>query len=90
VAVTERVVDRIVGANKPAHTVHDVQIALPDARVGLQARVGIDLVLGLETAPATRVVPQVFTPVAGGVLGRDTVLGDDGTGASGGRGMQEL
>ncbi|MEZ4242075.1 MAG: phage tail protein, partial [Myxococcota bacterium] len=88
--VAAGVVARIVARTKPAHTVHDVQIARPDARVGLQSRVGVDLVLGAPTAAAVRVVPDVRTPVAGGVLGRDSVLGDDGSGAMGGRGLLDL
>jgi len=60
--VTLRAVDRIVEVNKPAHTVHRLQAIFADARVGLQSRVGLDLVLG-GAAPKT------------GVLGVDSVLG---------------
>ena len=48
--------------NKPAHTVHRLEVIFPGARVGLQSRVGLDLVLGGAAAPA-------------GVLGVDAVLG---------------
>jgi phage tail-like protein len=48
--VTLRAVDRIVEVNKPAHTVHRSQAIFPDARVGVQSRVGLDLVLGAATA----------------------------------------
>jgi phage tail-like protein len=66
-AVTMRAVDRIVEVNKPAHTSHRVEAVFADARVGVQSRVGLDLVLGAST-PST-------TQVGGGVLGRDSVLG---------------
>lgn len=90
VTVTRSVVERIVEVNKPAHTVHAVELALPDARVGLQARVGVDLVLGGPTPAAMRTVPEPGSPVDGATLGVDSVLGDRGTGASGGRGILEL
>jgi phage tail-like protein len=50
--VTLRAVDRIVEVNKPAHTEHRLQAIFPDARVGLQSRVGLDLVLGAQPANA--------------------------------------
>lgn len=45
-ALVEPVVRRIVDTEKPAHTDYDLQMVLPDARVGCQSTVGIDLVLG--------------------------------------------
>jgi len=60
--VTLRAVDRIVEVNKPAHTVHRSEAIFPNARVGMQSRVGLDFVLGAAAAPA-------------GVLGVDAVLG---------------
>lgn len=60
--VTLRAVDRIVEVNKPAHTAHRLEAIFPDARVGLQSRVGLDLVLGGAPEPA-------------GVIGVDAVLG---------------
>jgi len=64
-------VERIVEVNKPAHTAHQIKPVYPDARVGVQSRVGLDLVLGSARAPATR----LGEGGTGGVLGRDTVLG---------------
>ena len=60
------VVDRIVATNKPAHTVHSLVAVYPDARVGVQDTIGIDLVVGGG-------VPAL--PGDGG-LGVDTVLRD--------------
>lgn len=60
--VIRRAVDRIVEVNKPAHTAHRIETVYPDARLGLQSRVGLDLVLGAAPAPA-------------GVLGVDAVVG---------------
>ena len=60
------VVDRIVSVNKPAHTVHNLVAVYPDARVGMQDTIGMDLVVG----GGVPVLP------AGGGLGRDTVLRD--------------
>ena len=65
-----KVVDRIIEANKPAHTAHQLEAIYPAARVGLQSRVGLDLVLGAASAPGTRLGAP-----AGGVLGHDSVLG---------------
>jgi phage tail-like protein len=80
--VTLRAVDRIVEVNKPAHTVHRSEAVFADARVGVQSRVGLDLVLGAAAAPGTRLGNTVGgrsegppTPSAAGVLGFDTVLG---------------
>ena len=57
-----RAVDRIVEVNKPAHTAHRLEAIFQDARIGLQSRVGLDLVLG-------------GPPAAAGVIGVDAVLG---------------
>lgn len=86
--VAAAVVGRIVEVNKPAHTAHTVEIARADARVGLQSRVGIDLVLGAPTAPLARIVDpnDPNAPVDGGVLGVDSVIGDRGSGFLGGDG----
>jgi hypothetical protein len=80
--VTLRAVDRIVEVNKPAHTTHRSETVFPDARVGLQSRVGLDLVLGAAGAPGTLLGDGFRTaeldaigPRSGGVLGIDTVLG---------------
>jgi phage tail-like protein len=80
-------VNRIVEVNKPAHTAHDMLAVYPDARIGLQSRVGLDLVVGAATAPGTRLGDGSGAAVvtatsaengasrAGGVLGLNTVLG---------------
>jgi phage tail-like protein len=60
------VVDRIVTTNKPAHTIHSLVAVYPDARVGVQDTIGVDLVIG----------GGVPTPPDGGGLGVDTVLRD--------------
>jgi phage tail-like protein len=85
--VTLRAVDTIVEVNKPAHTVHTLQAIYPDARVGLQSRIGLDFVLGAATAPRTELGDGGSDPSTsgggngsgssgvGGVLGVDTVLG---------------
>ncbi len=73
------VVNRIVETNRPAHTVHNVCIVTPDARLGQQSTVGLDLVVGARGEPHARLggCPE---PVAGegsvGVLGVDTVLSE--------------
>jgi phage tail-like protein len=81
--VTLRAVDRIVEVNKPAHTTHRSEAVFPEARVGLQSRVGLDLVVGAAGAPGTLLggdgirtaALDVVGPRSGGVLGLDTVLG---------------
>jgi len=83
--VMQAVVERIVEVNKPAHTAHTVEIVQADARVGLQDRVGIDLVIGAPAAGGLRLVGDPTTdPERGGVLGKDSVLGDRGSGFLGG------
>lgn len=44
--LTQAVVRRIVESEKPAHTDYTLHMVLPDARVGCQSTVGVDLVLG--------------------------------------------
>jgi hypothetical protein len=77
--VTLRVVDRIVEVNKPAHTAHRTVAVFPDARIGLQSRVGLDLVLGAPALPVTRLgdgaAPTGLGAGGAGVLGMDSVLG---------------
>jgi hypothetical protein len=77
--VIRRVVDRIVEVNKPAHTSHSIQAIFPHARLGVQSRVGLDLVLGAAKAPATRLGDGGQAAVGNGgpsgVLGVDSVLG---------------
>jgi phage tail-like protein len=77
--VTVPVVDRIVAVNRPAHTVYTVAPLYPEARVGLQATVGLDLVLGGREAPRAQLGgrPRPGAPREGpSVLGRDAVLGE--------------
>jgi phage tail-like protein len=69
---TLRAIDRIVEVNKPAHTAHRLEPIYPAARVGLQSRVGLDLVLGAEAAPRVEIGGASGD---GGVLGLDSVLG---------------
>jgi phage tail-like protein len=45
------VVDRIITINKPAHTIHTLRAVYPDARVGTQDTIGVDLVVGGATMP---------------------------------------
>jgi phage tail-like protein len=77
--VTLRAVERIIEANKPAHSSHAIRAVFPDARVGMQSRVGLDLVLGAATAPSVRLGGGGLTAVQNaspaGVLGVDSVLG---------------
>jgi phage tail-like protein len=71
------VVDRIITVNKPAHTIHTLQAVYPDARVDAQSTIGVDLVVGGETAPGTELGAGAGSgQPAGGVLGVDTVLGN--------------
>jgi hypothetical protein len=71
------VVDRIITVNKPAHTIHTLQAIYPDARVGVQSTLGIDLVVGGEIAPGTRFGGETGAgQYGGGVLGVNTVLGN--------------
>jgi P2-related tail formation protein len=74
--VTLRAVDRIVEVNKPAHTHHESLAVFPEARVGMQSRVGLDLVLGAAAASGTRVGDgSKDSHTTGAVLGIDSVLG---------------
>jgi phage tail-like protein len=52
--VVEGVVRAIVEAERPAHTLYELRFVDPDARVGLQSTVGIDLVLGDAPASTAR------------------------------------
>ncbi|MEB3260937.1 MAG: phage tail protein [Cyanobacteriota bacterium] len=72
---TLRVVERIVAVNKPAHTAHRCEVAYADARVGVQSRVGIDLVVGAAPELAFRVAPAGLSTATS--LGRGTVLGSE-------------
>jgi phage tail-like protein len=94
-----RAVDRIVEVNKPAHTVHQLEAIYPDARVGVQSRVGLDFVLGAAEAPDLRVggrsdeggssgAEAARDGAPGSVLGVDSVLGAQRPGGSRGLGEE--
>lgn len=74
------VVERILATSKPAHTVHELRIVRPSAAVGLQSRIGIDLVLGAGEATVTQLAdPTAPTPLArrrGSTLGVNAILGN--------------
>ncbi len=80
----EPVVRKILAEQRPAHTAVDVHIVLPAARVGAQASVGLDFVvggpdhpgavLGLDHAPGRAGDPRDFRPI----LGRATLAGPPG------------
>jgi phage tail-like protein len=77
--VTTAVVDQIVTANKPAHTVHSVCAVFPDAALGRQSLVGLDFVLGGREAPSARLggcVTPGEAEIEAGTLGVDTILGE--------------
>lgn len=81
IEVMQAVVDRIVAVNKPGHSAHTVEIVQADARVGLQARVGIDLVIGARTGSGLSIAGEATTdPSGGSVLGNDSVLDGRGGG----------
>lgn len=75
--VLAAVVERIIATNKPAHTVHELQLVRPDAALGIHTRVGVDFVIG-GSSPTTRLSdPHAPTPAGrarGSALGVDTVL----------------
>jgi phage tail-like protein len=77
--MTLRAVDRIVEVNKPAHTVHRSEPIFANARVGIQSRVGLDLVLGAPPAMSVQLggcePNSAGINEPGGVLGRNTLLG---------------
>lgn len=82
-----RAIDRIVEVNKPAHTAHRIEAVYANARVGLQARAGIDLVLGAPEPHAARAgggasVSSEKGKEENAVLGVDTVLGGRRGGAT--------
>jgi phage tail-like protein len=48
-----REIARIVDREKPAHTDYRIEYIAPEARVGLQAQIGIDLIVGGDPPPLT-------------------------------------
>jgi hypothetical protein len=73
------VVDRIITINKPAHTIHTLRAVYPDARVGTQDTIGVDLVVGGATMPHAQLggAGESGHPNAGAaVLGVNAVLGN--------------
>lgn len=80
-AVAERVIDRIIETNKPAHTAHTLQVVVPGALVGIRDTVGVDLVLGGDgVAPLTMARAGSDGPSPGSTLGLDAVLGNTDAG----------
>jgi phage tail-like protein len=75
----EAAVRAIVDANKPAHTDYDLCIVRPDARVGLQSTVGLDLVVG-GSPPEPSILGEGRTRTGAEprpVLGKNLFLGGD-------------
>jgi hypothetical protein len=74
-----RAVNQIVEATKPAHAMHRSEAIFPDAQVGIQSRLGLDLVVGAATASATQLRDGCHygttSSRTAGVLGVDTRLG---------------
>jgi phage tail-like protein len=52
-AGTRQEITRIIDREKPAHTDYRVEYVAPEMRVGLQARVGLDAIVGGEPPPFT-------------------------------------
>ena len=48
---TVQEIARIVDREKPAHTDYRIDLIAPELRVGFQARIGIDTIVGGESAP---------------------------------------
>ena len=71
-AVTLAVVDRIVAASKPAHTIHRLVAVRPGVLVGASA-VGIDCMVG--GPPLSRPAPLTGAPLPGGPPAPDRILG---------------
>jgi hypothetical protein len=49
--VTRREIARIVEREKPAHTDYRLELIAPELRVGFQARIGIDAIVGGDPPP---------------------------------------
>ena len=79
------VIERIVEINKPAHTVHTVEMVQADAQLGIQDRLDIDFIVGAPASASLQLAgdPDI-APERGGVLGKDSILSDRGTGFLGG------
>ena len=60
-------IERLITLGKPAHTAHQLELVEPRFRIGIQATIGLDSVVGLY--------PQGFK-LDQRRLGRDTVLGE--------------
>lgn len=70
-----RTVERLLQSEKPAHTAVDVVYVEPRMRLGIQAVIGLDAVIGR--------VPEPVVVGAGGALGTDTVVGAGPAGRAG-------
>jgi phage tail-like protein len=83
----------MVESIKPAHTAFDLKMVLPEASVGIQSTVGLDLTLGDGRAPAPSVLGLGVPPTTGGrfrpLLGVDLFLeGGPAPGALGSDGVR--
>jgi phage tail-like protein len=70
------VVERIVAANKPAHTAHKVVPVYPGMSLGVGSRVGIDMVLGGRSVPQAAIGACDDEADGASTLGQGMVLGD--------------
>ena len=64
----------VIDAEKPAHTVYTLCVATPRARVGVQARIGIDAILA---GPPPAVDLDTEPRLGGGALGTVPVSNDE-------------
>jgi phage tail-like protein len=77
----ERALERLVEAEKPAHTAHAIRWVEPRMRIGVQAAIGLDAVVGCWPAG----VALAETDGEGSRLGRASVLAAAGGAGSDGR-----
>jgi phage tail-like protein len=79
----ERILRRALDGEKPAHTDYDLHLVEPRFRIGIQARLGVDAIIGALPAPTTlqrEPGKEPDAPLFGeprGRLGYDTILGGD-------------
>ena len=79
-------VRRVIEAEKPAHTGYDLCLVRPDLRVGFQATVGVDTIVGgppepLRLGEALLGLRATLPPPIGGAarVGQDARVGGDAT-----------
>jgi phage tail-like protein len=80
--LTQAVVRRIVESEKPAHTDYTLHMVLPDARVGCQSTVGVDLVLGHGVASSLPICGDLSQGPTQPILGSTLVLGQPSSSSS--------